>query len=145
MKKVFHPIIAVLGACFLLVSTGSAQFPPADEILFGARMVTTLQDHDLRGSLQKVGSKTKVPIALFLVQNQGIEFQYFLQDNWNKFQLKLDDEKGSELFEGVGAKIRKFDDGKITQPISGTDLTYCLLYTSPSPRDLSTSRMPSSA
>ena len=27
----------------------------------------------------------------------------------------------------------------------GTYLTFCLLYTSPSPRDLSTSRMPSSA
>ena len=29
--------------------------------------------------------------------------------------------------------------------IGGKDITHCLLYTSPSPRDLSTSRMPSSA
>ena len=29
--------------------------------------------------------------------------------------------------------------------IEAKDSTYCLLYTSPSPRDLSTSRMPSSA
>ena len=33
---------------------------------------------------------------------------------------------------------------RATDPESG-ELTYCLLYTSPSPRDLSTSRMPSSA
>ena len=33
----------------------------------------------------------------------------------------------------------------IIPPIFGLDLSPCLLYTSPSPRDLSTSRMPSSA
>ena len=32
-----------------------------------------------------------------------------------------------------------------TQFAAGEDLSTCLLYTSPSPRDLSTSRMPSSA
>ena len=31
------------------------------------------------------------------------------------------------------------------EPFSDTDTISCLLYTSPSPRDLSTSRMPSSA
>ena len=31
------------------------------------------------------------------------------------------------------------------EPAWPNDLLYCLLYTSPSPRDLSTSRMPSSA
>ena len=34
------------------------------------------------------------------------------------------------------------DDGR---PVTDADLQPCLLYTSPSPRDLSTSRMPSSA
>ena len=37
-----------------------------------------------------------------------------------------------------------FPDPKFDIPIFGMDLV-CLLYTSPSPRDLSTSRMPSSA
>ena len=32
-----------------------------------------------------------------------------------------------------------------TAGVCGTDIHICLLYTSPSPRDLSTSRMPSSA
>ena len=37
------------------------------------------------------------------------------------------------------------DDLQINQTIETIDLSSCLLYTSPSPRDLSTSRMPSSA
>ena len=39
--------------------------------------------------------------------------------------------------------VEKGEDGKPTKPITLTK--NCLLYTSPSPRDLSTSRMPSSA
>ena len=35
--------------------------------------------------------------------------------------------------------------GSIVEPGCRTDMNPCLLYTSPSPRDLSTSRMPSSA
>ena len=38
-----------------------------------------------------------------------------------------------------------FDDGKIGIFIHWGPYSTCLLYTSPSPRDLSTSRMPSSA
>ena len=34
---------------------------------------------------------------------------------------------------------------KISETINSMDYSTCLLYTSPSPRDLSTSRMPSSA
>ena len=41
----------------------------------------------------------------------------------------------SMFLENEGYEVRKFHDG----------VTACLLYTSPSPRDLSTSRMPSSA
>ena len=37
------------------------------------------------------------------------------------------------------------DDCEIIRIISARQVTNCLLYTSPSPRDLSTSRMPSSA
>ena len=36
-------------------------------------------------------------------------------------------------------------DGSSTNQAAGDDSDCCLLYTSPSPRDLSTSRMPSSA
>ena len=37
------------------------------------------------------------------------------------------------------------DDGSVTTPTGFKEAYNCLLYTSPSPRDLSTSRMPSSA
>ena len=43
------------------------------------------------------------------------------------------------------AAIEYRGQGKSYRPISNPEKGYCLLYTSPSPRDLSTSRMPSSA
>ena len=42
-------------------------------------------------------------------------------------------------------RIAVFRDGKVEQSGTPMELYRCLLYTSPSPRDLSTSRMPSSA
>ena len=45
---------------------------------------------------------------------------------------------GSQYLSDLGAEVIKIEP-------AGTDGDYCLLYTSPSPRDLSTSRMPSSA
>ena len=52
---------------------------------------------------------------------------------------------------GDDVKIKHFDNGgclarfPLATNESYTNKTTCLLYTSPSPRDLSTSRMPSSA
>ena len=48
-------------------------------------------------------------------------------------------DRASALREGGGARERHVRKSQLT------DDTVCLLYTSPSPRDLSTSRMPSSA
>ena len=51
-----------------------------------------------------------------------------------------------EICESTGAKVDIEDDGTIKIAASDTGAAEaCLLYTSPSPRDLSTSRMPSSA
>ena len=47
-------------------------------------------------------------------------------------------------FENMGAQLVKEVSIK-TNDVAGDGTTTCLLYTSPSPRDLSTSRMPSSA
>ena len=47
----------------------------------------------------------------------------------------LEEELGAPLFVRHGRNVKVTADG----------LKFCLLYTSPSPRDLSTSRMPSSA
>ena len=45
----------------------------------------------------------------------------------------------------TGAMYRAITLGLMEHGVSFKDLSACLLYTSPSPRDLSTSRMPSSA
>lgn len=101
----------------------SAQLPDADDVLRTARYVATLKDTDLKGSLQKSGTKGAVPIALFLREGQGIEFQVYDGKIWNKFQLKLMDDE-YDLFEGVGGQIKRFNKAKIAQPVMGTDLTY---------------------
>lgn len=99
----------------------SAQLPDADDILRTARYVATLQDTSLTGTLRKDNSK--VPIALFLHENEGIEFQVLEGKVWKKFQLKLTDDE-YDLFEGVGNNIKRFDKKRITQPVMQTDLTY---------------------
>ena len=63
----------------------------------------------------------------------------------NEHFLKL---PGSYLFSDIAKKINTF---RITHPkkevirLGIGDVTRCLLYTSPSPRDMRRSRMPSSA
>ena len=44
----------------------------------------------------------------------------------------------------IGSNLFSIDDSDVLELNKG-EFSYCLLYTSPSPRDLSTSRMPSSA
>ena len=56
------------------------------------------------------------------------------------------DEAATRYYESVATELGEADDSDIESTLYdiGKD-TNCLLYTSPSPRDLSTSRMPSSA
>ena len=67
-----------------------------------------------------------------------LDFKVLLKDKFNHYNGKLSqeelDEKGWSYDPLNGLTVLKSDMDK-----------YCLLYTSPSPRDLSTSRMPSSA
>ena len=58
------------------------------------------------------------------------------------FLNKVDQVDDEELLELVEMEIREL---LSNYDFPGDDITICLLYTSPSPRDLSTSRMPSSA
>ncbi len=119
MKTFLHSLTFVaLGLVGL-----QAQLPDADDLLRTARYVTTAKDADLTGRLKKSGIKGSVPIALSLRENQGIEFQVYDGQSWNKFQLKLKDNE-YDLYEGIGDKIRRFDRAKLTQPVMGTDLTY---------------------
>ena len=59
-------------------------------------------------------------------------------DKGGKWMIVPRDEYDEEGF-------RQLADKKFYRPIDSPLTTSCLLYTSPSPRDLSTSRMPSSA
>ena len=61
---------------------------------------------------------------------------------WSDLKRKLTKEGAEQLYENiVQLKLESTDGKKYKTDCANT----CLLYTSPSPRDLSTSRMPSSA
>ena len=71
----------------------------------------------------------------------------------NEFGIKMDPNDGTEYYFNLEALASTFaakKEGRIKQNVPVLDAETsrsitCLLYTSPSPRDLSTSRMPSSA
>lgn len=115
--------LLLLTAYFFGSLSANAQFPPADDILRTARFVATLNDTDLTGKIRKSDAGVEAPIALFLREDQGIEFQVWDGKIWNRFQLKLAEDE-YDLFEGEGQKIRRFDKAKIKQPVMGTDLSY---------------------
>ena len=50
----------------------------------------------------------------------------------------------AKLYTAIGAAVEAGDGARV-QELQNLSVNICLLYTSPSPRDLSTSRMPSSA
>ena len=93
----------------------------------------------LSGSLRKASSNTKLlkytekKIKLI---DEGIHFSFGNID----LPLYNDD---LEKEKGMPATVIKL--GETLSRASGIIISTCLLYTSPSPRDLSTSRMPSSA
>ena len=69
------------------------------------------------------------------LEDLGLSRQFYdTQFDFPKFQA---DEYADKFLLGVSVRMRR--------PLYVSALHPCLLYTSPSPRDLSTSRMPSSA
>ena len=69
-----------------------------------------------------------------------------LRDNKNYNELEKYNEVNSDLVKDILEEAAKINQNLIL-PLAkiGDENPACLLYTSPSPRDLSTSRMPSSA
>ena len=68
----------------------------------------------------------------------------FIVDDWDALMVQIND---FAIAQKVGKSVRIAIDGcqRLSRSaLAGVDVP-CLLYTSPSPRDLSTSRMPSSA
>lgn len=94
--------------------------PSADQILGGARYVTTLSKHDLKGHIRKDGKK--VPIALFL-KGENIQLQFAEKNKWNSFHLKLKEDQ-YQLFEIKDGKTRSFPQQKLGEKIAKTDVTY---------------------
>ena len=76
--------------------------------------------------------------AIKIYEGQLLALKTFKQDEFLKKKIEEMKEHEKEHYEFFDKEIKK-------RNIKPTKLLPCLLYTSPSPRDLSTSRMPSSA
>ena len=84
------------------------------------------------------------------VTGQTEQSQIVLLKSWELAQPSQDSEEIAEIALNLGNTARvlgnqKIKSGQKQSPIETEYSGTCLLYTSPSPRDLSTSRMPSSA
>ena len=79
----------------------------------------------------------------YLAGRQAISDHNFVTASKFQTQSVSADPANSKLLEGL--MISFVAQGSVDEAISIAEVYNCLLYTSPSPRDLSTSRMPSSA
>ena len=66
-------------------------------------------------------------------------------NNLSKWYLLLSNWNATIIFEQEDLSVKWESEGQETKRLFSYCINSCLLYTSPSPRDLSTSRMPSSA
>ena len=73
------------------------------------------------------------------------QIREFIVDAKKKNRTIIVIEHKLKYFIDLADKIQLFSKGKMIKQYDRDEITGCLLYTSPSPRDLSTSRMPSSA
>ena len=91
------------------------------------------------------------PVSIHITENEGLpgqEFYGLVEDR--KGFIWLAGDKGLSRFDGTTFKTLEHPEKRglsVFEPVlDAQDRVWgCLLYTSPSPRDLSTSRMPSSA
>ena len=83
------------------------------------------------------------PIDIVLFPNQKVPLKIFEP----RYRQMLDDCMSASRTFGINVIDGQKTDGGWASPVKTGTLVYivCLLYTSPSPRDVSTSRMPSSA
>lgn len=107
---------------FTYETSAFAQSPDAQKILNAARLSTTLTnvEEGLEGALHQ-GTK-KVPITLFL-RGEDIQFQYTEEGVQRVFHTRMAAES-FQLFEMKNGKTLPFPEKKLTESISGTDLSY---------------------
>ena len=103
-----------------------------------AEQILTTDGVPLKVSLRKTERRNKIrafllvfPLLLFIIVT-------FIVPIGDMLLRSVDDAQINEVYERTFKEYVKWDKEK-------DELPPCLLYTSPSPRDLSTSRMPSSA
>ena len=99
------------------------------------------------GVILEIGVGSGVNIPYYSNSNVkkliGLDLQ---QDNWDQaYKIAKKSDISIDLLQGDGEELPIPNNSIDTVLITYTMCTICLLYTSPSPRDLSTSRMPSSA
>ena len=73
------------------------------------------------------------------------DFYAFATGGWQKSHTIPTNKSEVSVFDDVSLEVERIVHDLATRPIDPKLPSGCLLYTSPSPRDLSTSRMPSSA
>ena len=115
--------------------------------------VDTLPGGDITGKIEDIEYLRKKLIsglgipAIYLIQEESSESKYTLSQENVKFArtiVSLQKEFSRCITELV-RKLLAYYETDATVLSSAEQIDICLLYTSPSPRDLSTSRMPSSA
>ena len=96
---------------------------------FSFQFLSSDRLHQINFSLSNFLIFLGIFTAAFIGLNYSLSLRF--SDEYYKIKLEETDEKYSEVSQELLNKIAKLED--------------CLLYTSPSPRDITPSRMPSSA
>lgn len=93
----------------------------ADDILYVMRQMTISQDKtDVTGNIRK--GAAKVPFALSS-RGQTIVFQYKQNNEWNRFDVRIN-EKNVDILRVVKGKAYKISAKGYNTPIAGTDVCY---------------------
>ena len=93
-------------------------------------------------SLYLIAGAMFIPVMLFANDNKKPNIIYILADDLGYGDLGC---YGQKLIETPNIDKLAANGMRFTQHYSGAPVCACLLYTSPSPRDRTRSRMPSSA
>ena len=97
----------------------------------------------------EAGIIATLAVSLIMTQLKKLEYHLIFDDVWLSVYVELDDAvKMTDLvreFSPAGLVIGEVQIEKKRKGFQKAVISFCLLYTSPSPRDGATSRMPSSA
>ena len=125
-----------------------------DRVAAGGRAIVKIGNEKLEGTVSSVTPLSKNGVISFIVQlnednnkrlRSGLKTDVYVMNAVKEGVLRL---ANASYYVGRGEYELFVQDSKdeiVKRKVQLGDSNFCLLYTSPSPRDLSTSRMPSSA